>query len=312
MPAISGEAAAMLDAIRLGGVVESEELADRSGLDAKQVGRALAELAGRGLVGGDHFDPIRLSSAGTRVGSAAGRSRRAGVRTAAGGRRGDRPWWGTAGVRWSAFSSSEGGGEAMPWALALLDRYGVVCRETASLDPWAPPWAVLRRALDVAELRGEVRRGYFVSGLSGVQFASEAFADRLARHRPGEEARPMLLCSLDPANLYGAGGLFDLPPVEGGGTRLVRSASNHLVLLRGRPVLYSEGFARRLTAMPWAHDRDLAAALATLSSLAGPSRRVLEVREIDGRPALESRLAAWLIEAGFVRDLHGLARYAGW
>jgi ATP-dependent Lhr-like helicase len=161
-------------------------------------------------------------------------------------------------------------------------------------------------------LRGEVRRGYFVSGLSGVQFASEAFADRLARHRPDREDRPMLLCTLDPANLYGAGGPFDLASEDQGVPRLVRSASNHLVLMRGRPVLYSEGFVRRLTVMPWAHDRDLVAALSTLSSLAGPTRRILEIREIDGRPALESRLAGWLIDSGFVRDLHGLAFYAGW
>ena len=168
-------------------------------------------------------------------------------------------------------------------------------------------------ALDAAELRGEVRRGYFVSGLSGVQFAMESFAERLPRHRPGEDGGGVVLLStLDPANLFGAGGPFDLPASSGDLPRLVRSASNHVVLSRGRPVLYSEGFARRIRVMPWANDRERSAALATLTSLAGPSRRILEVREIDGMPALGHRLSSLLIEAGFVRDLHGLAYYAGW
>ena len=35
----------------------------------------------------------------------------------------------------------------------------------------APPWAELRRAFIKLELLGEVRRGFFVEGLSGEQYA---------------------------------------------------------------------------------------------------------------------------------------------
>ncbi|QDV33677.1 DEAD/DEAH box helicase [Tautonia plasticadhaerens] len=313
-PGPSDEATRLLDEIRASGLIETEELADRSGLDPVAVGRALAELADRGMIGGDHFDPIRASAPDPRKArSASASSRKAPARAT--GRRGraDRPWWGTSGVRWSAFAPPEIEGEAMAWARAMLDRFGVLCRETAGLDPWAPPWSVLRTALDAAELRGEVRRGYFVSGLSGVQFALESFAERLARHRPGEgEPGVVLLSTLDPANLFGTGGPFDLPGPSGGTPRMSRSASNHVVLSRGRPVLFAEGFAKRIRVMPWADDRERSAAVATLPGLAGPSRRVLEVREIDGGPALRHPLSGRFLEAGFVRDLHGLAYYAGW
>ena len=56
------------------------------------------------------------------------------------------------------------------------------------------------------ELAGEVRRGYFVEGLSGAQFAEPAAADGARRlHVPSTAAAPVvLLHSMDPANLYGS------------------------------------------------------------------------------------------------------------
>ena len=94
----------------------------------------------------------------------------------------------------------------MAWAAALLDRYGVLTRETVALDPWAPPWRDLVPWLARAELRGELRRGYFVEGLSGVQYASAEAAEELARRaadRPADR-NPVLISTLDPANLYGS------------------------------------------------------------------------------------------------------------
>ena len=79
----------------------------------------------------------------------------------------------------------------LAWAAALLERYGVLARETAALDPWAPPWRDLVPWLARAELRGELRRGYFVEGLSGVQYATDEAAEELARRagRPGPGRR---------------------------------------------------------------------------------------------------------------------------
>ena len=68
----------------------------------------------------------------------------------------------------------------LAWIDRLFDRYGVLAREVVALDPWAPPWADLLPLLARLELRGEIRRGYFVEGLSGVQYATDDAAGRLS------------------------------------------------------------------------------------------------------------------------------------
>ena len=202
----------------------------------------------------------------------------------------------------------------LAWAAALLDRYGVLTRETVALDPWAPPWRDLVPWLARAELRGELRRGYFVEGLSGVQYALAETAAELARHaaQGAGERTPVLLSSLDPANVYGSGAPLDVPLLEGGTARLIRATGNDLVLIAGRPVLIIEAQGRRLTGLAWASEEEQRAALGLLTSRTGPTRRVLKVETYNNADALASPAAPWLADLGFVRDYPGMAYYAGW
>src|SRR5581483_9877900 len=136
--------------------------------------------------------------------------------------------------RWSLVPWGRPDPEAHAVAAAslLLDRYGVVARELALLDPWMPPWRVLYEVLSRMELGGEVRRGYFVEGLSGAQFAlPEAMAQLQELHLPSTAAAPCVLVhSMDPANLYGSGAPFDVALLDGGTRPLLRRAGNWLVL----------------------------------------------------------------------------------
>lgn len=203
---------------------------------------------------------------------------------------------------------------ALAWAAVLLARYGVLTRETAAADPWAPPWRELAPVLSAAELRGEVRRGYFVEGLSGVQYALPETAEALAllAGMAEPDTTPVLLNSLDPANLYGIGAPLDIPLLEGGTARFSRNAANFLVLRAGRPVLMVENFGKRLTGLASASESELREAVALLPTLAGPSRRVLKVETYNLAPTLSSPAAPWLSDLGFVRDPPGMAYYAGW
>jgi ATP-dependent Lhr-like helicase len=163
------------------------------------------------------------------------------------------------------------------------------------------------------ELRGEVRRGYFVEGLSGVQYATGDAAGSLASRAAAVPDRaPVLLSTLDPANLYGSGAPLDVDLLEGGTARLPRSASNFLVLCGGRPVLIIEAFGKRLTGLASASEEELRGAVGLLPGLARPSRRVLKVETYNNAAALASPAAPWLGDAGFVRDHPGMAFYAGW
>jgi ATP-dependent Lhr-like helicase len=222
----------------------------------------------------------------------------------------------------------------------LMERYGVLTREVVALEPWAPSWAQLTPLLARAEWRGEIRRGYFVEGLSGLQYASEQAASELARaastggisafSQHGIEATGFsdprgigpsvsepspclaLVCAVDPANIYGSGAPLDVELLEGGVARLPRNSGNFLVVRDGRPVLIIESQGKRLTGLPWAERGELELALGFLPAAVGKGRKVLKVETFNGGSVSESAIAGRLAELGFVRDYPGMTFYVGW
>jgi ATP-dependent Lhr-like helicase len=222
--------------------------------------------------------------------------------------------------RWSRQGGVGTGGDGesrlLAWVGGLLDRYGVVTREVVALEPAAPAWAELAPILSRSEWRGELRRGFFVEGLSGVQYATEEAAAELARLAaagPPDLSTPLVLvCTTDPANLYGAGAPLDVELLEGGVARLPRLPGNFVVLRAGRPVVIIESFGKRLTGLASARAIDIDSALNLLPAFAGPDRRILKVESYNGVAAAQSVAAARLSQLGFVRDYPGMAYYAGW
>lgn len=280
-----------------------DEISSGLGIEPSRARAALAGLVRRGEASNDRFDPLRpgpQSLAEANASSSASARGRISLR--------QRSTPGPQG-RWYLVppGSPDPEAAATAWAAVLLDRYGILAREVAGLEPAAPPWRELSGVLDRAEWRGEVRRGFFVEGLSGAQYATPEAAEELARHAPSPE--PTMIAAADPANPYGSSGLFDIPLVDGGKGRLLRTFTNFVALSSGRPILIVEGLGRRLTIPGSASEAEIRPALRLLTALAGPTRRTLKVEAIDGLPALDSPAAAWLIEAGFVRDFPGLAYY---
>jgi ATP-dependent Lhr-like helicase len=191
----------------------------------------------------------------------------------------------------------------LAWISVLLERYGILTREVVALEPLAPSWSEVAPFLSRSEWRGQLRRGYFVEGLSGVQYASADAAMDLAHLAAQPDADHLvLLCTIDPANLYGAGAPLDIELLEGGVARLPRSPGNFLVLRAGK----------RLTGLSWARQADIDSALNLLPGLTRTDRRVLKVETYNGIPVTESRVASRLTELGFVRDYPGMTYYAGW
>ena len=96
------------------------------------------------------------------------------------------------------------------------------------------------------EFRGEVRRGYFVKGLSGAQFASPSALDMLrAIAGEDESSKPLvILAASDPANIYNLPmDLADKDPLS-----RPRGAGALLVTRGGKVVLSIEGRGRRVVA----------------------------------------------------------------
>jgi ATP-dependent Lhr-like helicase len=290
------------------------DLARLSAIEPSRARRALNELMNHGLVTNDRFDPLRAGSQeALRALTDASSARLSGQIPRTRPRRSlsARPEG-----RWSRLARPAGDAEAglLAWAGVLLERYGVLTREVVALEPSAPAWAELAPLLSRSEWRGELRRGYFVEGLSGVQYASSEAAGELARlaAEPDGSAPLVLVCTTDPANLYGAGAPFDVELLDGGVARLPRNPGHFLVLRAGRPVLIIEACGKRLTALPSARQVDIDSALNLLPTFTGSHRRILKVESYNGVPAAESPAAGRLAELGFVRDYPGMAYYAGW
>ena len=94
------------------------------------------------------------------------------------------------------------------------------------------------------EEAGRIRRGYFVSGLGGAQFAVPGAVDRLRAERDpaGREPRVTLLAATDPAQPYG----LSLPWPKVDGARLARVAGAYLLMVDGEPALFVERGARTI------------------------------------------------------------------
>jgi ATP-dependent Lhr-like helicase len=313
-PPTDATADAVLEHLRGRGASFVSDAASGTGLPPSAVRAALWALARRGLVTNDHFDVVRREEDRTEASAQRGAplSR---VRAAFRGSRSLRPEG-----RWSLVPWGRPEPEAyvVAQAVLLLGRYGVVARELALLDPWMRPWRELYEVLSRMELGAEVRRGYFVEGLSGAQFALPEAAQMLQDlHMPSTAAAPVvLLHSLDPANLYGAGAPLDVPLLDGGTRPLLRRAGNWLVLKAGRPVLLAEGHGERLTALPTASREEVAAAAACLPGILDADRAAgrhkLTVETWNGQGVTGTEGRELLEAAGFVRDYQGMTLYAAW
>jgi ATP-dependent helicase Lhr and Lhr-like helicase len=325
--ALSPQDERVLECLLQSGASFVADLAAETGAPPGDVRASLWNLLSRSLVSNDRFDVIRKGEDST-VRNSAFRRFSAENRLKAELRTSGKPPFSSrretglrAEGRWSLVDWGHPDPEERTVLLAglLLHRYGIVARELALLDPWMAPWRSLYEVLTRMELAGEVRRGYFVEGLSGAQFALPEAAEMLQNlHAPSTAAAPVLLLhSLDPANLYGGGAPFDVPLLDGGTRSFARRAGNWLVVRAGCPILLVEGQGKRLTALASASLDDKTAAVARLGAILDGDhtlavRHKLAVEEWNGQPVTGTEGRELLEAAGFVRDYQGMVLYAAW
>src|SRR4030095_6701931 len=162
-----------------------------------------------GLVTNDTLHALRAF--GPSAALRAGRAETRGVRRAkAGAFRSRRLVPPSAEGRWALVSPP---GAAVPtpteWSAALaqqlLARHGIVTREIAASENLPGGFSAVYQVLKALEDAGRIRRGYFVGGLGGAQFALPAALDRLRSMRePADTSQTLVLAATGPANPYGA------------------------------------------------------------------------------------------------------------
>jgi ATP-dependent helicase Lhr and Lhr-like helicase len=181
----------------------------------------------------------------------------------------------------------------------LLERYGIVTRETVLAEGIPGGFASLYGELSNLETLGTARRGYFVEGLGGAQFALGAAVERLRGLRSDEPAGPLVLAATDPANPYGAA--LPWPKRDDDSARRpARVPGAYVVTLDAEPVLYVERGGKGLVALREPADEWLRPAL---EALAGEVKRGrvprLGIERFDGEPVVGSPVGDLLIELGF-------------
>jgi len=172
---------------------------------------------------------------------------------------------------------------ALDRARVLLERYGVVCRETLVREDAPFAWGGIFRALRRMELSGEVVSGEFFAGLSGPQFSTARAVRLLADGLTGSD--PWWCVGRDPVALWEPGGGVGEIPLPR------RAAATAVAFTGSRPALVVEAGGGRLSVALSPEDARLTVALAPLvqrlSRRVAPEPRVV-VLTINGRPAGES------------------------
>jgi len=270
-------------------------IAELEGVEPLELQEALWDLVWAGEVTNDAFAPLRaprltLAKREHAQGRRFARRRRPGAPQVQG--------------RWSLtaplFAGAPAHGPRMR-ALGelLLERYGIVTRETVLAEGVPGGFAALYGELANLETLGTARRGYFVEGLGGAQFALPAAVERLRSLRSDEPAGPLVLAATDPANPYGAS--LPWPKRQDDVKRHPsRVPGAFVVTLDAEPVLYVERGGKGLLPLGGPSEEQLRTALDALAAEVRRGRVPrLGIERFDGEPVVGSPIGEQLIELGF-------------
>jgi ATP-dependent Lhr-like helicase len=270
---------------------------------------ALWNLVWRGLVRNDGMAALRAYCERPASGSRKPARRVHGVPQA--GFRSRRTTPPTVQGRWSLMEVAfEEGRSGTAWSHAiaqqLLQRYGVVFRETAHAEGLPGGFSAVYDVMKALEESGKIRRGYFAADLGATQFAMPAAVDLLRSLRVGtDKVEVVQLAATDPANPYGA--LLRWPAVVD--TSLTRSVGARVILCDGALVAYlRRGNPNVQVFLPEEEPARGQAGRALAEFLvgrvqrlndAGAERAGMLIATVNGVLVAEHAMARYLLDAGF-------------
>lgn len=289
--------------------------------DDTTLAAALWDLVWSGRVTGDTLAPLRSTLGTGRPAHrpASTRRRRAVLPTRSGPPTVSGRWW------LLPSPAADGTQRAHAQAEVLLERHGVLTRGGITAERLPGGFSAVYQVLRAFEESGRCRRGYFVEGLGGAQFALPGAVDRMramtatssaspARPAPEEDLwsipapppprRVVVLAATDPANPYGAA--LPWPERTDDVTHKPgRKAGALVVLVEGALVLYVERGGKTL--LSFGPEEDLRPAVQALAvSVRRGALGKLTVERADGAAIADSPLAAALEAAGFHPTPRGL------
>jgi ATP-dependent Lhr-like helicase len=231
----------VLESLQTKGASFFGEIAKQTGILPSRVEQSLAELVANGVVTSDSFEGLRalLIPSEKRIPFADSHRTRhhksvTSVEFAG---------------RWSLLRSADSLVRADPehadkavrapdeaieaFARTLLRRYGIVFRRMIERESLNVSWFELGRVFRRLEARGEIRGGYFVSGVSGEQFAlPEAIGLLRSMRKAPPQGELIAISGADPLNLAGI-----LAP----GPKVTAITGSRILLRDGVPIAALEG-----------------------------------------------------------------------
>jgi len=293
-----GQAPERIRAALTGGAFFWDELLGAAELDPEQALPALWDLVWAGEVTNDSWQPLRAARRFEAQRSE--RRVRRFARSRAQAPAATQGRWSLARALFGPAPEPGTGAGLDRRALAelLLERQGIVTRDGVRAEGIPGGYGAVYGELKALEVLGLCRRGYFVEGLGGAQFALPGAVERLRELRPrqGAEAEALVLAAADPVQPYG--GALPWPARSAG--RAARVAGAHVVLLGGEAVLFVERGGRSLLPL---RDPDESWLRPALEALVAHVRRReikrLAVERFDGEPIVTSEIMPLLLEVGF-------------
>lgn len=193
----------------------------------ESTGDAILSLLKKGLVHSDSFAPVRY------LGQTNPKNKKAGVRQR------------VAAVdsgRWELVKKQRQK-TVQDHLNRIFDRYMIVSRETSAGYSWTELLSELRRM----EYQGKVRRGYFVSGISGAQFVRESDFEKVSYLLKSPNDQYVIASAADPSQPYGK----ILPHMEG--RAFTRVLSTYVVFYSGTPVCAFEKNGESIRVFDFSH-----------------------------------------------------------
>ncbi|WP_347957340.1 ATP-dependent helicase [Gordonia aichiensis] len=312
----------ILDALTAGALrfrdVSAAVTAGGRSLGDDELADLLWDLVWAGLVTNDSFSVVRAALHPPRTATAAHRTRGRAprLRTArlssqylagAGGAAATPP---RVGGRWSLIRRVDVDPTAATAATCevLLDRYGVVTKGSVVAEAIDGGFSRIYRALGVFEDNGQVRRGYYIDGLGGAQFAAGHTVDVLREFAVRDRERraeAVVLAATDPANPYGAA--LDWPDrTAEGGHRPGRKPGAVVVLVGGAATVFVERGGKTVLTFTDDDASLTAAADALHRAVADGAIARIHIDQVDGEPVRRTPLGERLVAAGFATTPRGL------
>ncbi|WP_433254135.1 ATP-dependent helicase [Streptosporangium sp. CA-135522] len=315
---------AVLEVLGGGGALFFRELAGRVGSlvtgsapDDMTLAAAVWDLVWGGRITGDTLAPLRATLGTGRPAHrpATTRRRRPVLPSRSGPPTVGGRWWPLPGPADDATQRAHAQAEV------LLERHGVVTRGSVAAERLPGGFAAVYQVLRAFEESGRCRRGYFVEGLGGAQFALPGAVDRMraastplrppaspdpwsTREPDAIVRRAVVLAAADPANPYGAALPWPAHPGEVS-HKPGRKAGSLVVLVDGHLVLYVERGGKTL--LSFSDDDRLQPAVDALAlAVRDGALGKLTVERADGAAVNDSPLGAALETAGFHPTPRGL------